>query len=124
MVKFGSRCHILDLPSDVHPLEIGLNFLEIESGNFVLEQEDQVISISSLQIVGSIELGSLHPDIQSHCTGFEVVRSIMLPAKTTYQEMSKYQLIPKKNVETARTSCCSLEVSRFQYCSVQILLCR
>ena len=108
MWKFGSRCHILDLPSDVFPVDIGLNFLETESGNFVLEQEDQLISTNTLQVVGPVELGSLHPDIQELCTGYEVVRSRMVTTNISYEEVSRFQLLPGKKYPL--TSCCSLQV--------------
>ena len=110
MLKFRARCHILDLPSDVFPVDIGLNFLETESGNFVLEQEDQVISTNTLQLEGSIALGSLHPDIQELCNGYEVVRSRMVPANMSYEEVSRFQLRPVKEAGIVMTSCCSLQV--------------
>ena len=116
MWKFGSRCHILDLPSDVFPVDIGLNFLETESGNFVLEQEDQLISTNTLQVVGPVELGSLHPDIQELCTGYEVVRSRMVTANISYEEVSRFQLLPGKEAGAVMTSCCSLQVQpEFKY---------
>ena len=79
LLKFGARCHILDLPSDVFPIDIGVNFLETESGNFILNQDDQIISTNTLIVDGTIELGTLHPDIQKLCEASEVVRSRMVP---------------------------------------------
>ena len=113
LLKFGARCHILDLPSDVFPIDIGVNFLETESGNFILDAEDQQISTRTLIVEASIELGALHPDIQKLCTGFEVVRSVMVPANQTYQEVSTFSLTPGKEIAPSgamMSSCCSQQV--------------
>ena len=60
MIKFGTRCHILDLPSDVFPVDIGVNFIETEAGSFVLGQRDQTISANTLISEGLIEVSTLH----------------------------------------------------------------
>jgi hypothetical protein len=113
LLKFGARCHILDLPSDVFPIDIGVNFLETESGNFILNQDDQIISTNTLVVDGTIELGTLHPDIQKLCEASEVVRSRMVPANQTYMEVSTFKLISGKEIAPSglmMTSCCSQQV--------------
>ena len=110
MIKFGTRCHILDLPSEVFPVDIGVNFLETEAGSFVLGQQDQTISANTLISEGPIEVSTLHPDIQDLCSGIEVVKSIMVPANRSYEEISTFTLNSGKVIGELKTPCCVEEV--------------
>ena len=114
LLQFGKRCHILDLPSDVFPMDIGVNFLETESGNFILNQEDQMISTNTLIVTGSLGLETLHPDIQKLCKGFQVVKSEMVPANQTYADVSTFKLSPVRDIAaigSQMSSCCSQQVT-------------
>eukprot|EP00092_Neocalanus_flemingeri_P009998 GFUD01010778.1.p1 GENE.GFUD01010778.1~~GFUD01010778.1.p1 ORF type:complete len:1132 (+),score=216.75 GFUD01010778.1:194-3397(+) len=113
LLQFGKRCHILDLPSHVFPMDIGVNFLETESGNFILNQEDQIISTNTLIVTGAVDLQTLHPDIQKLCQGFQVVKSEMVPANQSYADVSTFKLSPVRDITPVgmqMTSCCTKQV--------------
>ena len=111
MWKFGQTCHILDLQAGIYtPMDMAVDFLEVEVGNFIMEQNDQIVEMYDLNVVGAVKLGSLHPDIQSACNGFRLVRSVLASSNRTYSSISRFDLQTLKPLPPAN-GCCSQQVS-------------
>ena len=91
-------------------MDMAVNFLEVEDGNFVMEQNDQIVEIYDLNAVGTVELESLHPDIQAACNGLRLEKSVLASSNQTYSSMSRFKLETLKPLAPA-TSCCSQQVS-------------
>ena len=113
LMKFGQMCHILDLPADIFPMDLGISFLE--SGDFTLTSEDQTIATKSLVKIGSVEsFESLHMDIQKLCKGFTTIKSELVESNMTYEEISTFKLKESSKspgqLQKQGTGCCSQQV--------------
>ena len=105
-MKLGNVCHILDLPNDIFPLDMAVNFLQI--GNQTVKVEDQTFAGTTLVRQHIMPLDDLHPDIQQMCSGHTVVKSEMI-SNTNVTLNQDFQLTFNSS-DMEADGCCSLEV--------------
>ena len=88
LMKLANVCHILDLPNDVYPMDMAVNFLQ--TGNQTVKLEDQTFVGTTILRKQMMSLENLHPDIQNLCQGLIVVESELL--STDVQLNQDFQL--------------------------------
>ena len=103
-MKLANVCHILDLPNDVFPMDMAVNFLQ--TGNQTVKLEDQTFVGTTFIRKQMMSLDNLHPDIQHLCEGLIVVESEVI--STNVQLSQDFQLTLNSGIET--NDCCQLKV--------------
>ena len=109
LLKLDRVCHILDLPNDIFPLDMAVNFLQ--TGNQSVKVEDQIFTGTTLVKNHIISLDNLHPDIQYLCSGLTVVKSDIFSSVNVSTTMfnQDFQLtITNSGFQT--NDCCNLQV--------------
>ena len=88
-MKLGTDCHISTLPSNVYPYKLAIGVQEIQAGNDVTTELDELDKHEILMDDGYLtqaELDALHPDIKIRCSD-----SDSLPKKFKESTITKNQ---------------------------------
>ena len=107
LLKLDRVCHILDLPNDIFPLDMAVNFLLTGVGYPAVKVEDQQFVGTTLVRLHIMSLDNLHPDIQRLCSGHTVYKSDML---TTSVPLNQDYQLTFTSSEIQTDDCCNLQV--------------